>query len=196
MRRPSPSAGSRSCAVVLDRIPGEVQRDRAGRAGQPVDLGRVLELLEDVTRAARLREDAEARSRVAVAPGRRLHAECRQRLLDLMFVGHVLCEARFVVGDASGRCRRGTARRSQPRRHPASARSARVANDAETSSRISRQRGDSPAARACTRMLPIADASAGTGDDRQPGDVGGQLAERAVTGTAADHVDRRRPRGR
>ena len=74
-------------AVVVDLVPREVQRDRAGGAGQALDLGGVVDPLEDVARAAGLGEGPEARAGVAVAPGRGLDHELAQAGLD---VGHVL----------------------------------------------------------------------------------------------------------
>ena len=69
-------------AVVVHRVPREVHRHRARRAGQPVHLGGVLDALEHVARAPGLREDAEARPRVGVAPRRRLDHELAQPGLD------------------------------------------------------------------------------------------------------------------
>src|SRR5439155_14014932 len=50
---------------VSDTIPGDVQRDRRRDAGQAVDDGGVLELLEHGARRARLVEDSEAGTGVA-----------------------------------------------------------------------------------------------------------------------------------
>src|SRR5207247_9095562 len=61
--------------VVVDRVPRKVQGHRAGGAGEPVHLGGVVDALEDVSRAARLREGREAGSRIAIPPGRRLDDE-------------------------------------------------------------------------------------------------------------------------
>jgi hypothetical protein len=47
---------------VVDLVPWEIHSDRRRRTRQAVDLGRVLELLEHVARAARLREHAESRA--------------------------------------------------------------------------------------------------------------------------------------
>ena len=69
-------------AVVVHRVPREVHRHRARRAGQPVHLGGILDALEHVARAPGLREDAEARPRVGVAPRRRLDHERAQPGLD------------------------------------------------------------------------------------------------------------------
>ena len=84
--------------VVVDRVPREVQRDRARGAGQAVDLGGVVDALEDVARAAGLREDAEARARVAVAPRGRLDRQlARDGVLD---GGHGVFSGQAVVGVA------------------------------------------------------------------------------------------------
>ena len=69
-------------AVVVGLVPREVQRHRPGGAGQAVDLGGVVDALEDVARAPGLREGAEAGARVAVAPRRRLDDELAQAALD------------------------------------------------------------------------------------------------------------------
>src|SRR5207249_6944889 len=55
-------------------------------------LGRVLELLERVPRRAGLREDGEARARVAERPGRRLDLLRPQRALDAPDVVAARCE--------------------------------------------------------------------------------------------------------
>ena len=68
--------------VVVHRVPREVHRHGAGGAGEAVHLGGVVDALADVARAARLREHAEARARVAVAPGGGLDHEVAQRGLD------------------------------------------------------------------------------------------------------------------
>jgi hypothetical protein len=72
-------------AVVVDLVPREVQRDRAGGAGQALDLGGVVDPLEDIARAAGLGERPEARAGIAVAPRRGLDHELAQAGLD---VGH------------------------------------------------------------------------------------------------------------
>jgi len=69
-------------AVVVHRVPREVHRHRARRAGQPVHLGGVLDALEHVARAPGLLEGREAGARVAVAPRRRLDHERAERALD------------------------------------------------------------------------------------------------------------------
>ena len=60
-------------AVVVDPVPRDVDRHRGTHAGELVHLRRVGELLERVAGHALLREDREARARVAVAPGGGLH---------------------------------------------------------------------------------------------------------------------------
>ena len=67
---------------VVDPVPREVQRDRPRDPGQPVHLGRVLELLERVSRHAGLREHGEAGPGVAERPRRRLDLLGAQRRLD------------------------------------------------------------------------------------------------------------------
>ena len=73
-------------AYVGHGVPGEVQRDRAGRARQAVHLGGVVDALEDRARTAGLGEDAEARAGVAVAPRGRLDHERAERCLDCVHV--------------------------------------------------------------------------------------------------------------
>ncbi len=78
--------GQRS--VVLDPVPGNVQRDLGGDTGGCVHLGRVGELLERVARDAGLGEDLEAGSRVPVAPRGRLDALGPKGVLHGGSVGH------------------------------------------------------------------------------------------------------------
>ena len=66
-------------AHVVDGVPREVQRDGARGARQAVHLGGVVDALEGRARPAGLREDAEARARVAVAPRGRLDHERAER---------------------------------------------------------------------------------------------------------------------
>src|SRR5919112_49330 len=67
--------------VVVHPVPGDVYGYRGADAGEAVDLGGVGQLLKGVAGDARLREHVEARSGVAVAPGRGLHALESQALL-------------------------------------------------------------------------------------------------------------------
>ena len=75
-------------AVVVDRVPREVHRHRARRAGQAVDLGGVVDALEDVARAAGLREDAEARARSRRSPTTASRSRARASRLCDGWVGH------------------------------------------------------------------------------------------------------------
>ena len=59
-------------AVVVDLVPGNVQRDARCETGQRVDLGRVGDLLERVARHARLGEHLEPGPGVAERPRRQL----------------------------------------------------------------------------------------------------------------------------
>ncbi len=54
--------------VRVDLVPRDVQRDRRGESGELMYLGGIRDLLERVARNAGLREDLEARSRVAERP--------------------------------------------------------------------------------------------------------------------------------
>ena len=73
-------------AVVVDRVPGDVERDARAAAGQAMDERRVGDPLVHVACGARPRVDVEARSRVAVAPGRRLDLEPREAVEDVVLV--------------------------------------------------------------------------------------------------------------
>ncbi len=75
-------------------IPREVERHRAGRAGQPVHLGGIVDALEDGARPARLREHTEARAGIAVAPRRGLDHERAERGLGGVDVHAALAQAR------------------------------------------------------------------------------------------------------
>src|SRR3954468_6416220 len=146
---------------VVDRVPGEVQRDGARGARQPVDLGGVLEALEDVARAAGLLEGGEARSGVAVAPRRRLDDERAERPLDgrdvVAGVGEPLREVVVVarrvghVVSRVGRCIRPRPRRARPprgRSRRGSARTWRRPRRARPSARTSSDRWRRPRPRA------------------------------------------------
>ena len=88
-------------AHVVDRVPGEVQRDRACRPRQAVHLGGIVDALEHGARAAGLREDTEAGAGVAVAPGGRLDDERAERSLDGVHVDAALaqpCRQSRVLG--------------------------------------------------------------------------------------------------
>jgi hypothetical protein len=64
--------------VVVDGVPRDVERDAGGRAGEALDLGGVVEALEDGARTTVLEERGEAGAGVAEAPGRDLHDELGQ----------------------------------------------------------------------------------------------------------------------
>ena len=65
-------------AVVVDRVPRDVQGNAGTCAGEPVHECGVGDPFLDRTRGARPGVDVEARARVAVAPGRRLDLEPAQ----------------------------------------------------------------------------------------------------------------------
>ena len=75
----APSAFS---AARVGLVPRDVQRDRRRRAGQPLDDGAVVELVEDVARLARPGEAREAGAAGADAPGGHGDAEGRDLGLD------------------------------------------------------------------------------------------------------------------
>ena len=62
---------------IVGAIPGYVQRNGWRGAGQPVDDGAVLELLEHIARLAGTGESSEPRAAGAHAPRRQGHAEIR-----------------------------------------------------------------------------------------------------------------------
>src|SRR5262249_37342852 len=65
-------------AVVVDRVPRDVQRDARAAAGQAMHERGVRDALVRVASGPRPRVDVEARPRVAVAPRRRLDLELAQ----------------------------------------------------------------------------------------------------------------------
>src|SRR5204863_3784839 len=73
-------------AVVVRRVPGDVQRDRGAAAGQAVDERRVREPLVHGARGARPGVDVEARAGVPVAPRRRLDLQATKLLERALFV--------------------------------------------------------------------------------------------------------------
>ena len=73
-------------AVVVRRVPGDVQRDRGAAAGQAVDERRVREPLVHGARGARPGVDVETRAGVAVAPGGGLDLESPEALENLALV--------------------------------------------------------------------------------------------------------------
>jgi hypothetical protein len=82
-------------AVVLDAVPGDVQRHAAGHAGVLVHLPGVRDLLEGVSGNALLREHLEARPGVAERPRRQLDALLEQDGDDVCPVGH--CDHPYLV---------------------------------------------------------------------------------------------------
>ncbi len=73
-------------AVVVHPVPRYMDGHRGTYAGESVHLGRVGQLLERVAGHPRLREDGEARARVAVAPRRGLHPLGAQPFLDRVYL--------------------------------------------------------------------------------------------------------------
>ena len=189
----------RELADVGHGIPREVQRDRTGRAGQAVHLGGIVDALEDRARAAGLREDAEARARVAVAPRGRLDHERAQRASaasmstprprSLAVSESCSVTSSSLPGHAtSSRAEISHRSRRRPRR-----RAARTSRAAPRRPRpcASRERlPSSPAARACTSTLPSAVASTGPASTRRPSTSAVIWQSTRVARAAADHVDR------
>ena len=73
--------GTELCEVV-DRVPGEVQRDRRRSPGQLVHERRVVYSLEHVSGPVLLGEHGKPGARVAVPPRRSLDLQRCQPLLD------------------------------------------------------------------------------------------------------------------
>jgi hypothetical protein len=61
--------------VVVDGVPGDVQRDAGAAPGEPVDERGIGDPLADLAGSSRPRVHVEPRPRVAVPPGRRLDLE-------------------------------------------------------------------------------------------------------------------------
>ena len=57
---------------IICRIPGEVRRDRRGRASEAMHLSGIVEALKNIARPTRLGEDAKPRAGVTKTPRRRL----------------------------------------------------------------------------------------------------------------------------
>ena len=190
----------RELGDVVDGVPREVQRDGAGGARQAVHLGGVVDALEGRARAAGLREDAEARAGVAVAPGGRLDHERAQRASAASDVDAALAAAApsahrarsrlrpFVGMRASSRA--GISRRSRRRPRRRAARRSRAAPRRRRPCACRRGSPSSPAARACTSTLPSAVASTGPASTRRPSTSAVIWQSTALRAPAADHVDR------
>ena len=71
---------------IVVAVPGDVQRDARRRAGQLMDDGAIVELVEDVARLADAGEAGEARAAGADAPGRHGDREGGGLGLDLVDV--------------------------------------------------------------------------------------------------------------
>lgn len=83
--------------VVLDLVPGDVQRHGRGHASELVDLPGVVQLLPGIARNTLLGEHLEARSRVSVRPRRRLDGLCFEGGLHRGELGHVRAPTDFDV---------------------------------------------------------------------------------------------------
>lgn len=83
--------------VVLDLVPGDVQRHGRGHPGELVDLPGVVQLLPGIARNTLLGEHLEARSRVPVRPRRRLDGLCFEGGLHRGELGHVRAPTDFDV---------------------------------------------------------------------------------------------------
>ena len=66
---PALSGECRQAGEIVDRIPGDMERDRLCDPGVAGDRGRVFDLLEGVARYPGLREDAESCSGIDEPPG-------------------------------------------------------------------------------------------------------------------------------
>ncbi len=88
---------------VIDRVPREVQRHGRGGTGQPMHLRRVVEALEHIARAARLRKGREPGAGVTVAPRGRLDDQRGQRCRHGPDIAAILAQpARQVVVIVTG----------------------------------------------------------------------------------------------